>query len=260
MDQREYYLFMGYPTEALRERYAMYAERFVPGTTVVDIGCGRGEFLELLREREIHAIGVDPDAGMVEDVHAKGFEAVQADGLSYLEAHPLSCEGVFMAHVAEHLKPDDLTALIRAAAQALKPGGRLTLVTPNPQNLLMQLHDFWIDLQHVRFYSPHSLHLLFHWAGLVDCELGVNPLYRLGPDWAVDGLPTLQGTIPPVPPATGLRRVVRGRGTPESVWQRLDELEARVDLLSKWVSELYPPGEFFVTGVRPRDTPAAAPD
>lgn len=255
MDQRKYYLFMGYNPQALRERYASYADQFAPGTTVVDVGCGRGEFLELLRDREIQGIGVDPDAGMVEDVRAKGLQAVQCDGLSYLKEHPLSCEGVFMAHVAEHVQPEDLAALIQAAAQALQAGGRLTIVTPNPQNLLMQLHDFWIDLQHVRFYSPHSLHLLFHSAGLVDCELGVNPLYRLGPDWAVDGLPELHGQIAPAPPTSGIRRRVVGEGIPESVWKRLDELEARVDLLSRWVSELYPPGEIFVTGVRPQARP-----
>lgn len=254
MDQREYYLFMGYDPQGLRERYVLYADQFTRGTMVVDIGCGRGEFLELLRDRGIEGIGVDPDAGMVEEVEAKDLEAVKADGLSYLKEHPLSCEGVFMAHVAEHLHPEDLAALIRAAGQALKPGGRLTVVTPNPQNLLMQLHDFWIDLQHVRFYSPHIIHMLFRAAGLVDCELGVNPLYRLGPDWAVDGLPKLQGQTPAEPPPTGLKRAVRGEGIPESVWKRIDELESRVDLLSEWVSQLYPPGEYFVTGVRPPES------
>jgi SAM-dependent methyltransferase len=118
MDQRKYYLFMGYNPQALRERYASYADQFTPGTTVVDVGCGRGEFLELLRDREIEGIGVDPDGGMVEDVRAKGLQAFQCDGLSYLKEHPLSCEGVFMAHVAEHVQPDDLAALIQAAAQA----------------------------------------------------------------------------------------------------------------------------------------------
>lgn len=250
MDQREYYRFMGYDKEVLQERYVPYSERFRPGTTVVDVGCGRGEFLEILRDRGIEGIGVDPDAGMIEDVREKGLTAVQCDGLGYLKEHPLSFEGVFMAHVAEHLHSEDLAALIAAAAQALRPDGRLTVVTPNPQNLLMQLHDFWIDLQHVRFYSPHSINLLFHSAGLVDCEWDVNPLYRLGPDWAVDGLPKVRGQIPPEPPPTGVKRAVRGV-TPESVWKRLDELEARVDLLSQWVSELYPPGEYFVTGVRP---------
>ncbi len=260
MDQRHYYEFMGYNPDVLRERYRCYAERFESGTTVVDIGCGRGEFLELLRERRIEGVGVDPDAGMVEDVRAKGLQAVQSDGLTYLQNHPLSCEGIFIAHVAEHLPSEHLASLIQAAGQALNPGGRLTLVTPNPQNLLMQLHDFWIDLQHVRFYSPHSLHLLFRSAGLVDCELGVNPLYRLGPDWAVDGLSELQGKVAPEPPPSGLRRTIRGDGIPESVWKRLDALEARLDILSKWVSELYPPGEVFVTGVRPREPAVPDPD
>lgn len=257
MDQREYYRFMRYDPEGLRERYIPYVEKFPPGTKVVDVGCGRGEFLELLRDRRSEGIGVDPDAGMVEDVREKGLQAVQSDGLRYLEEHPLSCDGVFMSHLAEHLRSDDLAALIKAAGQALKPGGRLIVVTPNPQNLQMQLHDFWVDLQHVRFYSPHSIHLLFRTAGLVDCELGVNTLYRLGPDWAVDGLPGLRGRIPREPSPTGLKRKVRGEGVPESVWKRIDELEARIDLLSGWISQLYPPGEHFVTGVRPPEQPAA---
>lgn len=257
MDQREYYRFMSYSSEALRERYVPYADRFASGTEVVDIGCGRGEFLELLRDRQIEGIGVDPDAGMVEDVREKGLRVVQSDGFSYLKAHPLSCHGVFMSHLAEHLHPEDLAALIKAAGQALKPGGRLILVTPNLQNLQMQLHDFWVDLQHVRFYSPHIVHLLFHSAGFVDCELGVNPLYRTGPDWAADGLPALRGRIPPEPPPTGLKRKVRGVGVPESVWRRIDELEARVDLLSQWATQLYPPAEYFVTGVQPPEAPAA---
>ena len=260
MDQREYYRFMGYPAEVLRERYVPYAERFMPGTTVVDIGCGRGEFMEVLRDRGIDGIGVDADAGMVEDARAKGFKVVQADGLTYLKEHPLSCEGVFMSHVAEHLTPETLAAVVQAAARALKPGGRLFLVTPNPHNLLMQLQDFWIDMQHVRLYSPHAVHLLFHSAGLEKCELGVNPLYRLGPDWAVDRLPGLRGAIPAEPPRTGLRRTVRGERVPESVLRRLDELEARIDLISEWVSGLYPPGEYFVTGLRPEERQAASVD
>jgi SAM-dependent methyltransferase len=242
MDQREYYRFMGYRPDALRERYVPYADRFQRGATVVDVGCGRGEFLELLRDRGMLGIGVDADASMVEDVRQKDLDARQADGRSFLEAHPDSFDGVFMAHVAEHLTPDDLAALINAASTSLRPSGRLILVTPNPQNLQMQLHE------HVRFYNPHIVHWLFHSAGLTDCELGENALYRLGPDWAIDGSTPLAGAA--AERAAGLRAAF-GAQVPESVWRRLEELERRVDQLTAWTASLYPPGEYFVTGTRP---------
>lgn len=249
MDQREYYRFMGYRPDVLRDRYQLYARRFPAQATVVDVGCGRGEFLEILRDREVNGIGVDADASMVEDVRTKGLKAVHAGALQFLEEHPDSFDGVFAAHIAEHLGPDDLSALINAAGSSLRAGGRLILVTPNPQNLQMQLHDFWIDLQHVRFYNPHIIHWLFRVAGLTDCEIGVNPDYRLGPAWAVDDGPApLSRGLPEG--ATRLRRTALGAQVPKAVRDRIAQLEERVDLLTNWVTSLYPPGEYFVTGVR----------
>lgn len=248
MDQLEYYSFMGYPAEMLRERYVPYAALFAPASRVADVGCGRGEFLELLEGRGAQGIGIDADASMVELVRSKGLEAVHAEGLGYLRQHVSEFEGVFAAHLIEHLAPDPLLELLKAAAAALRQGGRLIVVSPNPSNLLMQQHDFWIDLQHVRFYSPHIIRWLFHLAGLRDVEIGYNDLYRLGPEWAVGGQPAL--------PVAGRRRRARVRervaklALPPSVVERITELEQRVNLLSEWVTSLYPPGEYYVTGTR----------
>ena len=248
LDQLEYYTFMGYSAELLRDRYAGYAERFAPGSKVADIACGRGEFLELLRDRGVDATGVDADRSMVEAVRARGLAAEVADGVDFLRGHAGAFDGVFAAHVVEHMRPEVLDQFVTAAAAALRPGGRLLLVTPNPANLAMQLNDFWIDLQHVRFYSPEVMRWLFHRAGLGGVEIGVNDRYRSEPptvDAAADELPR------PLPAtrAVGRERVV-GPLLPASVAERLGQLEERVNLLSRWMRSLYPGAEYWVTGTR----------
>ena len=248
MDQLEYYTFMGYSSEQLRDRYGLYAERFAAGARVVDVACGRGEFLELLRERGVEGVGVDADASMVAEVRGRGLHAEAGDGVAFLRAHAGEFDGVFAAHVIEHMEPAVLDAFVQAAAGALRPGGRLILVTPNPANLAMQLRDFWIDLQHVRFYSPEIMRWLLHRAGLSALETGVNERYRSEPA-AVDAVAEeLPFDLPPTR-AVGRERVVAPL-LPPSVAARLDNLEARVNVLSRWMRSLYPGAEYWVSGTR----------
>jgi len=101
-----------------------------------------------------------------------------------MAAHPGELDGIFAAHLIEHLSPDAVIALVRAARDALCPEGRLLLVTPNPHSISMQLQEFWIDLQHVRFYAPEAVRWIMHDASLRDIETGENPLYRNAPDIA----------------------------------------------------------------------------
>lgn len=248
---------MGYSSEDLRARYVTYADRFGEGARVADLGCGRGEFLELLRERGGAGIGVDLDADMLAEVRAKGLETYEGDAVEFLRRSAGELDGVFAAHLAEHLTPDRLEALVEAAAAALSPGGRLILVTPNPRNLEMQLRDFWIDLQHVRFYSPEIIRWLFHKAGLKDVEAGENPLYGSGPKVAREPAPPLPVPANSRPRKSGLGRGlsrVRERATrrllPHSVEWRLAELELRVNAVSGWMHSLYPPAEYYVSGIR----------
>jgi len=248
LDQLDYYAFMGYSAEALKERYRTYAERFPPGARVLDLGCGRGEFLELLRERGADGLGVDPDSSMNRVVRERGLRAVQTDALAYLPEHPGEFDGVFAAHLVEHLPAERLPAFVAAAAAALRAGGRLILVTPNPANLQMQLNDFWIDLQHVRLYSPDSLRLLVHLAGLREIEHGLNQLYKTGPELGLAPPPALPAERPAVKPI-GRERLGEA-ALPPSLLKRVRELEERVNQLTGWVHSLYPPGEYFVTGVR----------
>ena len=246
-DQLAYYSFFGFPSEWLRERYQPYAERFGAGSLVLDVGSGRGEFLELLSERGVRGVGVDADASMVAAIREKGLAAEQGEAVRHLEANPGAFDGVFAAHIIEHLDPDAVTRLIEAAARALRPGGRVIVVSPNPRNLQMVMNDFWIDLQHVRFYHPEIVRFLFHLNGLHDIEMGENQRYQVGP---APG----KGQLPPLPSRDGGRNVQKrewvAAALPASIKHRLSELERQVDMLTGWARDLYAPAEYYVTAVR----------
>jgi SAM-dependent methyltransferase len=266
--QLGYYQFMGHDSAELRRRYAIYADRFATGGKVLDIGCGRGEFLELLAERGVSSFGVDADNDMAELNRAAGRNVENADAIEYLGDHPAEFDGVFAAHVIEHLNAPQVERLIRHASQALRSRGRLIVATPNPGNLSMQLRDFWVDLQHVRFYAPPTVRWLFHEAGLAEIEDGVNPAYPLGPELP-EGLelPLRVPRLPPERPPKNLsvRARIRQRTAewlePASALERINDLELHVaDLEERLVemralfnsmAKLWPPAEFYVTGVKP---------
>jgi O-antigen chain-terminating methyltransferase len=229
---------MGYSSDVLLDRYSPYADRFAAGSRVLDLGCGRGEFLELLKRRGADGLGVDADAEMVAAVKEKGLQAQHGQVHEFLQQHPEEFDGIFAAHLIEHLRPEQFTELARLAVRSLRPGGRLILVTPNPHNLSMQLHDFWTDLQHVRFYTPQIVRWVVHEAGLKDIEVGENARYRSDPH--ADGY--LDVIAPPKRPAR-LRSRLRKR---VSEWL----MPVWVFQLREVVRSLYPPAEFYVTGVR----------
>jgi SAM-dependent methyltransferase len=152
--------------DALREHQAAYVDDFREAAPVLDVGCGRGEFLELLRDAGIEARGVDVDADMALFCQGAGLDVVQGDALAYLEAtEPGSLGGIFAAHVVEHLPPPVLVRFLELAAVALRPGGLLVLETPNPVSLVALKHYF-ADLTHAQPLVPETLAFLVRQAGL----------------------------------------------------------------------------------------------
>jgi SAM-dependent methyltransferase len=140
----------------VRRYQAHYVDVFPPGARVLDVGCGEGVFLDLLRAAGRHGVGVDSSADDLAPARARGLEVVEDDGIAYLEREAGAYDGVFCAHVIEHLPPEVAVRLITAAHRALKPGGRLVLITPEIRDLEVLTERFWLDLTHVRPY-PESL-------------------------------------------------------------------------------------------------------
>jgi O-antigen chain-terminating methyltransferase len=134
-----------------------YVPYFAGCKNVLDVGCGRGEFLDLMREAGVPARGIDLSVESVNLCQQRGFEAEVADLFSYLEGlHDASLDGIFSAQVVEHLPPNRLPEMIRLAAQKLARGGVLAIETPNPQCLAIFATHFYLDPTHVR-PIPHAL-------------------------------------------------------------------------------------------------------
>ena len=125
---------------------------------MLDVGCGRGEFLDLLRERDIRARGVDVNAEMVEECRARGLDASAGDALALLDAlEDESLGGLFAAQVVEHLQPDYLVRLLNVAGRKLRPGARIVLETINPRCWFAFFDAYIRDITHVRPLHPDTL-------------------------------------------------------------------------------------------------------
>ena len=132
----------------------------------LDVGCGRGEFLDVLAEAGIGAVGVDSDAGMVARCRAKGHEStVLGDGVVHLEGLDDASLGlVFSAQVIEHMPPDVLKRFLALAARKLRPGGLLVAETVNPHSAAA-LKAFWVDITHQHPLFPETMLALCRIAG-----------------------------------------------------------------------------------------------
>lgn len=155
--------------EDVRQRlsiYLPYLREAPPDRPVLDLGCGRGEALELLAEAGMPARGVDSNARMVERCREHGLEAEEGDLFETLAAvEEGSLGGVVSFHVIEHLPPAAIDRLVRLAWRALAPGGVLILETPNPLSVVVAARSFWLDPTHVRPVHPDTLRLQLELAG-----------------------------------------------------------------------------------------------
>ena len=139
----------------IREQSEHFIELFRGKRKVLDLGCGRGIFLTLLKERGVGGYGIDLDPKMVAQARERGLEAFEQDALSHLESLPSkSIDGLYARHIAEHVLPGDLVQMLRSLRRALQPGAPVVFVTPNVANLSVGAHTFWMDPSHLRPIPP----------------------------------------------------------------------------------------------------------
>lgn len=164
--------------EAIKERQKQYLACFTGRERVVDIGCGRGEFLELLKEEHIPAVGVDTYEEFVDYCKEKGFEAVWDDGIHYLKMIDRT-DGIFAGQVVEHLTPEQIMELCATAYEKLDAGASLVIETPNPTSLAIYTHAFYVDPSHVKPVHPLTMEYYMQKAGFRDIKIVYTRSSRL---------------------------------------------------------------------------------
>ena len=231
--ESDYYAYMGYDAANAKVGLAHYLPWFPEGP-VLELACGRGEFLGLLREAGVAATGVDVDEGMAAQARDAGHPVQLSDALEGLRSREAgSVQGVFSAHFAEHLQPVAQAAVIGESARVLAPGGHFVAATPNAACLSVMGHDFWRDPTHVRFYDPRLLAFYCAKAGLEVVETGANPANSPGPPPPV--LPPQAQVDPELRSeiAAAVRRITdpkgRGKGDPASPWHVFGHLLSAVE-------------------------------
>ena len=154
----------------ITQRQRAFLPYFEKCSNVLDIGCGRGEFLEILRDNGIGGIGVDSDRDMVAYCRSRQLAVEHSDALTYLESlEDKSLDGIFIDQVVEHLEPDYLIRLLALCHQKMKFGYHLVIETVNPLSFV-SFANFYIDLTHKRPVHPETLQYIISAAGFRECE------------------------------------------------------------------------------------------
>ncbi len=145
---------------------------FAGQSDVLDVGCGRGEFLELLREQGIRARGLDLNPEMVEVCRARGLDVTNADARGYLRSvADDSLGGLIAVQVIEHLEPPYLAETLSLAYDKLRPGARIVLETINPACWVAFFESFIRDLTHVKPIHPETLQYMLQASGFANVEI-----------------------------------------------------------------------------------------
>ncbi len=164
--------------EDIRQRVSVYlplvrdAGAGTSAAPIVDLGCGRGEWLELLRDQRLEARGIDSNRVMIAICRERELEVVEDDAIEHLQAQKAGSVGAITAmHVIEHLPFAHLIDLFDEALRVLKPGGIVVFETPNPENLLVGACTFYSDPTHQRPLPPEPMRFIAEARGFSDVRI-----------------------------------------------------------------------------------------
>ncbi len=156
----------------IKDKLKKYLPNFANSAPVLDIGCGRGEFLELLHKEGIEAMGVDISKSMLKSAQNKGLKCQQSDAMQFLrQTKDHAFGGIFSSQVAEHLPAQYLRDLVMEAQRVLKPGSPLLMETINPLSIFALSNIYFLDATHQNPLHPEYMRYLFESSGFGDVEI-----------------------------------------------------------------------------------------
>lgn len=169
--------FRGTPAE-IYERLEVYSPLFTNLQTelkskpILDIGCGRGEFLEFIKNLKLQPKGLDLNKEMVAKARSLGFDVTEEDALAFLLKQKTgSFAGITGFHFVEHIPFDELLIIFSECYRVLAPGGLLIFETPNPENLVIGSCNFYTDPSHLHPLPPHLLEFAVQFQGFTRTEI-----------------------------------------------------------------------------------------
>lgn len=158
-------------TEDIKQRQSIFLEYFRNCRNVLDIGCGRGEFLSLLKENSIGAKGIDMNEDMVLFCQKNGLDVNKTDALSYLNSlENKSLDGIFSGQVVEHMQPGELIDLVKLSYDKMKYGTYFIAETINPLCLSVFARSFYMDLSHVKPVHPETIKFILESVGFREIQ------------------------------------------------------------------------------------------
>lgn len=153
------------------ERQKFYLPTFKNCQNVLDIGCGRGEFIELLRSNGVQVSGIDLNQDMVDYCKERGFQVEYANALDYLSRFPDNTfDGIFMAQVIEHLTTEQALQVLELIHRVLTPNGVVVIETINVQSVFAMNNWFYMDPTHTKPVHPATLDFMIQSQGFSEVK------------------------------------------------------------------------------------------
>jgi len=222
-----YYLFeerFRGTSESIRLQQLAFLPFFEKCMRVLDIGCGRGEFLEILRDHNIVGIGIDIDPDMVRYCRSHGLNVEQTEAIMYLDTvADNSLDGIFIDQVVEHLDPEYLVRMLAACYRKLRCGGTIVAETVNPLSLA-SFFNFYLDMSHHKPVHPLTLKFLLESVGFRDNEIKYYS---------------------PIPDSVKLQKIPIDARSPEAEQQSSNVCNSNIELLNNL---LWGPRDYAIIG------------